>query len=203
MPVYLLVKRQQLDNLSRERHASRFQNTPMSEQQAVRTHGNHEKCPRFWVLRPAPFTLCNRLRPSRAKESDVPPSFQRHAALMRHELEEKGYEERARGQRFFWTKNLKSSPAVAERCVHLQNSSVRGTSCSCDDLPQKIFSVKLRTSSKSFSSCTIQDGVVNELRVVEARHDTVLTKLSQEVSKALLRWNIPTFVALGGLLNDR
>ena len=42
---------------------------------------------------------------------------------MRHELEEKGYEERARGQRFCWTKNLKSSPAVAERCVHL-NSSV-------------------------------------------------------------------------------
>ena len=97
----------------------------------------------------------------------MPPSFQRHAALMRHELEEKGYEEGARG------------PAVAERCVHLQNSSVRGTSCSCDDLPQQIFSVKLRTSSKSFSSCTIQDGVVNEPRAVEARHDTALRKLSQ------------------------
>ena len=169
MPIYLLVKRQQLDYLSRERHASRFQNTPMSEQQAVRTHGNHEKCPRFGVLRPAPFTLCNRLRASRAKESDVPPSFQRHVALLRHELEEKGYEERARGQRFCWTKNLKSSPAVAERCVHFQKSSVRGTSCSCDDLPQQIVSVKLRTSPKSFSSCTIQDGVARRARVCSSR----------------------------------
>ena len=152
----------------------------MSEQQAVRTHGNHEKCPFFLVVRPAPFTLCNRLRASRAKELDVPPSFQRHAAQMRHEFEEKSYEQRARGQRFCWTKILKSSPAVAERCVHLQNSSVRGTSCSCDDLPQQIFSVKLRTSSKSFSSGTTQDGVVKELRAVEARHDTLLRKLSQE-----------------------
>ena len=93
----------------------------MSEQQAVRTHGNHAKCPRFWVLRPAPFTLDNRLQASRAKESDVLPLLQRHAALMRHEPGEKFYEERARGQKSCWTKILKSSPAVAEpsgtRCV--------------------------------------------------------------------------------------
>ena len=93
----------------------------MSEQQAVRTHGNHAKCPRFWVLRPAPFTLYNRLQASRAKESDVRPLLQRDAALMRHELGEKVYEERARGQKSCWTRILKSSPAVAEpsgtRCV--------------------------------------------------------------------------------------
>ena len=77
--------------------------------------------PRFWVLCLAPFTLYNRLQASRAKESDVLPLLQRHAALMRHEPGEKVYEERARGQKSCWTKILKSSPAVAEpsgtRCV--------------------------------------------------------------------------------------
>ena len=70
----------------------------------------------FLVLRPAPFTLYNRLQASRAKESDVLSLLQRHAALMRHEPEE-----RARGQKSYWTKILKSSPAMAEpsdtRCV--------------------------------------------------------------------------------------
>ena len=46
---------------------------------------------------PAPVTLYNRLRASRAKEPDVPPSFQRHAALVRHKLE---------------LKFIKSEPAV-------------------------------------------------------------------------------------------
>ena len=38
----LFVNRQQLDILIRGRHASSFQNTSMSEEQAVRTHGNME-----------------------------------------------------------------------------------------------------------------------------------------------------------------
>ena len=75
----------------------------------------------FLVLRPALFTLYNRLQASKAKESDVLSLLQRHVALMRHEPGEKVYEERARGQTSCWTKILKSSPAMAEpsdtRCV--------------------------------------------------------------------------------------
>ena len=118
--VYLFVKRQQLDNLCCERHASRFPNTSMTEQQAERTHGNHAKCPKFFGS--SSCALKNRLQASRAKESDVLSLLQRHAALMRREPGEKVYEERARGQKSCWTKILKSSPAMAEpsdtRCVN-------------------------------------------------------------------------------------
>ena len=86
----------------------------MLEQQAVKTHGNHAKSPTFWVLRPAPLTLCNRLWALRTKETDVTSSLQRYAALMRLEPEEKVYEERSRGESSCWTKILNSSPAVAE-----------------------------------------------------------------------------------------
>ena len=48
-----VVNRQQLDKLIRERHASRFQNTSMSEEQAV-SHGKYGKPTRdIDILRPA------------------------------------------------------------------------------------------------------------------------------------------------------
>ena len=81
------------------------------------------------VLRPAPFTLYDRLQASRTKESDVLSLLQRHAALMRHEPGEKVFEERARGQKSCWTKILKSSPAMAEpsdtRCVKKSTQASR------------------------------------------------------------------------------
>ena len=86
----------------------------MFEQQAVKTHGNHAKSPRFGVFRSAPRTLCNRLWALRTKETDVTSSLHRYAALMRLGPEEKVYEERSRGESSCWTKILKSSPAVAE-----------------------------------------------------------------------------------------